>query len=65
VKPETEIRNLKRRLTATNREFLAIVEERNLYRTRATKAEQDAAEWKCRFDDLLSKCRGFDPVTAS
>lgn len=60
MKPETEIRNLKRDIKERHRTYLDAMEERNLYRARVTKAEQEAAEWKRRFDELLSKCRGFD-----
>lgn len=63
MKPETEIRNLKRELRTTGEDYRVLRVERDAYRSRATKAEQDAAEWKKRFDELLSKCRGFDPVT--
>lgn len=69
MKPETEIRELKRevkRLRAlcvdsqdVNREERQATQ---IYRERASKAERDVAEWKRRFDILLSKCRSFEPT---
>lgn len=32
-----------------------LVRERDIYRARATKAEQEVAEWKRRFDALLER----------
>ena len=54
-KPATIIAELKRSLkerTATANDALG---ERNHYRARATKAEQECAEWKRRFDLLLAR----------
>ena len=36
-------------------EMHAVVRERDSYRIRATKAEQELAEWKKRFDLLLAR----------
>ena len=53
---ETELRYYKRQLAESEgkRRELGLSEER--WRGRATRAEQEAAEWKRRFDLLLSKC---------
>lgn len=51
----TQIRTLKRQLLDTEKCLGAIRTEASNYRTRATKAEQELAEWKQRFDLLLSR----------
>lgn len=53
MKPETEIRNLKRELKDTQGRLRAIEQQRDDYRSRATQAEQQAADWRRRFDELL------------
>ena len=60
VKPETVIRNLKRELKDAYRwkdETHYARKERDDFRVRATRAEQEAKEWKRRFDVLLDKVR--------
>lgn len=55
MKPTTEIRNLR---AALRRESYAAREERQaaiVATRRLAKAEQDAAEWKARFDALLAR----------
>lgn len=54
MKPETEIRNLKRDIKRWYAERETLRTERESYRIRATKAEQEVAEWKRRFDALLA-----------
>jgi hypothetical protein len=68
VKPETEIRALKgqvRYLRKTGEQMRAQLREEIRRgaedRDRATRAEQEAADWRRRFDELLSKCR-LDPA---
>lgn len=55
MKDETLIRNLKRDLRETDARAFRLAIERDTYRERATKAEQEAAEWRRRFDALLAK----------
>lgn len=55
MKPETEIRNLKQNVKILTATVDAMRAERDLFRSRATKAEQDAAEWRKRFDALLAR----------
>jgi len=52
---KTQLRNAKsevRRVMDANR---VLLNERDHYRVRATKAEQECAEWKTRFDALLRR----------
>lgn len=58
--PATELRNLKSRLKLEEAAYSSLSKERDVYRTRATKAEQEAAEWKRRFDLLLEKSQRID-----
>lgn len=51
----TEIRKLNRMLKASHEQASAWLSERDTYRVRATKAEQEVAEWKKRFDALLAR----------
>jgi phage shock protein A len=53
--PATEIRNLRRALAQTRDGAARAVSERDAFRARATKAEQEVAEWKRRFDLLLAR----------
>lgn len=53
LKPETEIRNLRRELKRTENWLKRAEHERDAYRARATQAEQQAADWRRRFDELL------------
>lgn len=63
MKDSTVIRNLRREVKFLTHESASLREERGAamrdrdsWRGRATKAEQEAAEWKRRFDLLLEKC---------
>lgn len=51
----TLIRTLKRQLSEANSSFASMKFERDHFRARATKAEQEVAEWKTRFDILLRR----------
>lgn len=51
----TQLRTLKSEFNRLKLEFNQMTTERNAYRTRAGKAEQEAAEWRVRFDDLLRR----------
>lgn len=51
----TQIRTLKRRLTQAERQVDLVFHRFEFERKRADTAEQDAAEWKARFDVLLRK----------
>jgi uncharacterized coiled-coil DUF342 family protein len=55
LKDATIIRNLKREAKERHQDLSRVLIERDRYRERATKAEQEAAEWKRRFDALLAK----------
>lgn len=52
---KTQIAKLKRQLSQTEGELNTAKWELTKYRSRATVAEQQVAEWKARFDLLLSK----------
>ena len=51
----TRLRSLKSAYNYLRKELDAMREHRDQYRARATKAEQDAKEWKDRFDVLLRR----------
>ena len=51
--PETEIRNLRSLLRKTAKALREAIDREKAYRTRATQAEQQIAEWQNRFDALL------------
>ena len=51
----TQLRNLKAQLKRAEADISALMSKRDEYRARATKAEQDASEWKARFDTLLER----------
>ena len=53
--PQTELRNLRRDLKRTEEDLRAVKQAAEAYRSRATKAEQETAEWKRRFDLLLAR----------
>ena len=53
--PVTELRTTKALLKRAIADCSAITAERNAYRFRANKAEQEVAEWKARFDVLLRR----------
>ena len=62
MKPETEIRNLKREVRSANseRDYLrsqlrALESKRTATETRAVKAEAEVADWKRRFDIVLER----------
>lgn len=54
---ETQLRSVTRELKNVRENHRRMMGERDAYRIRSTKAEQEAAEWKARFDLLLSKCK--------
>lgn len=51
----TQIRTLRAELKRAHNETLAARNQCAEYRARATRAEQEAAEWKARFDILLRR----------
>ena len=51
----TQLRALKTAMKHTKDQLDSTLRERDVYRARATKAEQEVAEWKQRFDLLLKK----------
>lgn len=52
---ETELRSMRRHNKELQKILMEVRGEAGNYRQRATRAETDAAEWKRRFDLLLSK----------
>ncbi|MBA8886104.1 putative transcriptional regulator [Dokdonella fugitiva] len=50
---ETQLRNLKRHASDIEKRLAESLRASGAYRARATKAEQEAAEWRRRFDELL------------
>ena len=50
---ETQLRTAKADIRRLNIELQRAQQQVSAYRERATKAEQDAAQWKHRFDILL------------
>lgn len=59
---ETELRTARRIIREQQVTITRAERERDAYRARATKAEQECAEWKSRFDQLLA--RGDSPKYA-
>lgn len=57
---ETELRNVKRELNRVLGDCADMRAERDNFRARATKAEQEAADWRRRFDLLLEKSKLID-----
>jgi len=55
MKPETEIRNLKRGLKQCREQLRTLGLELSKALSRATKAEQEVTVWKARFDILLRR----------
>ena len=51
----TELRMLRKEFLAMSVQYQNARRDCEVYRVRATKAEQEAAEWKKRFDILLAK----------
>jgi len=52
---ETELRHTTAELRKLNQQLADAIQQRDTFRGRATKAEQESAEWKRRFDLLLEK----------
>lgn len=52
---DTQLRTLKAQAKDLNKQLDAALVQRDAYRARATKAEQEAADWKQRFDILLRR----------
>jgi FtsZ-binding cell division protein ZapB len=52
---ETQLRGAKSQIAILQKEVRALTAQRDQYRVRATKAEQETAEWKARFDILLKR----------
>lgn len=52
---KTVIANLRRSLREETARTQSAITEREAYRARATRAEQEVAEWKARFDKLLER----------
>jgi phage-related tail protein len=50
---KTQIANLRRELKLLAKDFRVAKDSLTEYRIRATRAEQELAEWKRRFDELL------------
>lgn len=57
----TQIRSLKSQVKEVFEDKQAAEKARDIWRARATKAEEEAAEWKARFDLLLSKAGVIEP----
>lgn len=55
LKPETEVRSLRREVKELRLANLRMEKETDAYRTRAAVADASVSEWKERFDQLL-KC---------
>ena len=55
MKPETEIRNLKRSLLETRRDYKSAMETLRAVIRRAEQAEREVIEWRARFDVLLRR----------
>lgn len=52
---ETQLRTVRSELTASMRQVIELRRELDIARGQRTKAQQDAAEWKARFDALLQR----------
>lgn len=55
VSDATALRRVKAELAQWIKDCGAMRVERDAFRSRATKAEQESAEWKARFDILLRR----------
>ena len=57
---KTQLASARREIRFLTQQRETVKAEREHYRVRATKAEQELAEWKARFDKLLEfrKCLG-------
>lgn len=62
--PATELRQLKRAFKEVGLALVSAKATAEQYRVRATKAEQEAKEWKQRFDTLLANIPAAQPVQA-
>lgn len=51
----TQLRQAKARIKHLEKQFVAIKDQSDGYRMRATKAEQEAKDWRTRFDILLRR----------
>lgn len=58
---KTKLANERRLVKRLRVELMDVQRSMNAYRSMATKAEQELAEWKARFDKLLERT----PVTSS
>jgi hypothetical protein len=58
---KTKLLTLRREMKETSAELYRVRVDRDAYRMRATRSETDAAEWKRRFDLLLSKLEAKVP----
>lgn len=64
--PETELRNLRRKLRETVSLKDQYQREAMVLRGQPNKAQAETGEWKRRFDMLLAKAKSFDvPTTES
>lgn len=59
---KTKLARVRRQLTDRQQELNEARIDCSLYRSRATKAEQEVAEWKQRFDKLLDFRKALDPT---
>lgn len=50
----TMLRSARKEIRDLERQIAGTIKDREAYRIRATKAEQECAEWKRRFDMLLA-----------
>ena len=57
MKPETEIRNLKREVNKLRRDYTNASDARRVLLMERDEARREIADWKERFDLLLSKLR--------
>jgi len=64
LKPETEIRNLKRELARVKRDVCELREKNHALSDRAYKATNEAEAWRRRFDTLLARDAGTLVPTA-
>ena len=60
---KTLLAHARREIKELNASLKGAWHNENNYRVRATKAEQEAAEWKARFDRLLDFRRSVESAT--
>lgn len=53
--PETQLRKAERENRALHGKLFDMQAQRDTFRSRVTRAEQEVAEWKSRFDRLLER----------